>query len=76
MPEGLSVRVPYDGEEAVPTNAGSYEVSAVVDDAKWEGSAEGMLVVMNCMIQIPFRDSSEDSILEISRMMRLPNRKP
>ena len=45
VPEGLAVVVTYDGEEAAPTNAGCYAVSAVVEDAKWEGSAEGTLVI-------------------------------
>jgi uncharacterized repeat protein (TIGR02543 family) len=45
VPEGLAVRVTYEGGEAAPTNAGRYAVVAVVEDAKWEGRAEGVLVV-------------------------------
>ena len=45
VPEGLAVRVTYEGSEAAPTNAGRYAVVAVVEDAKWEGRAEGVLVV-------------------------------
>ena len=53
-PEGLAVRVTYDGSEVAPTNAGEYAVVAVVEDAIWEGSAEGVLVVAKAGQSIDF----------------------
>jgi hypothetical protein len=45
VPEGLAVAVTYDGSVEAPTGAGSYAVSAVVEDDDWVGSAEGVLVI-------------------------------
>ena len=44
-PEGLAVRVTYDGGEALPVAVGEYAVEATVVDAQWEGSATGVLVI-------------------------------
>jgi uncharacterized repeat protein (TIGR02543 family) len=45
VPEGLGVRVTYDGGEGEPVRAGEYAVVAEVADAKWEGSTMGTLVI-------------------------------
>jgi hypothetical protein len=45
MPEGLAVAVTYDGFATQPTNAGTYDISAVIDDPNYEGSASGTLVI-------------------------------
>jgi len=44
-PAGLPVMVTYDGSGIVPTNAGSYAVSATIVDLKYEGSAIGTLTI-------------------------------
>jgi hypothetical protein len=44
-PAGLSVDVTYDGSATAPTNAGSYAVSAVVNDADYAGSSSDTLVI-------------------------------
>jgi DNA/RNA endonuclease G (NUC1) len=44
-PVGLTVQVTYDGNNAVPVNAGSYAVAATVVDANYVGSAAGSLTV-------------------------------
>ncbi len=44
-PAGLTVEFTYDGFAAAPTNAGSYAVTGTVNDANYEGSSAGMLVV-------------------------------
>ena len=38
VPEGLTVRVTYDGAEAAPVEAGSYDVRCETIDEKFEGS--------------------------------------
>ncbi len=44
-PPGLSVHVTYNGSSIPPVNAGSYAVTAVVEDAQYQGSASGTLVI-------------------------------
>jgi hypothetical protein len=44
-PSGLSVGVTYDGFSTIPTNAGSYAIEATVNDANYEGSTQGTLVI-------------------------------
>jgi hypothetical protein len=53
-PAGLSVDITYDGSPTAPTNAGSYAVSATINNANYEGSATGTLTIdkanANCSI--------------------------
>ena len=44
-PAGLSVRITYEVSAAAPTSAGSYAVVATVNDAHYQGSAGGTLVI-------------------------------
>lgn len=44
-PSGLTVNFSYDDTTTPPTNAGSYAVVAVVDDANYQGSAAGTLTI-------------------------------
>ena len=44
-PAGLAVVFTYDGHAWAPTNAGSYAVTGAVNEANYEGSASGVLVV-------------------------------
>jgi hypothetical protein len=44
-PEGLTVNITYSGSSTPPTLTGTYAVSAVIDDAGYEGSASGSLVI-------------------------------
>lgn len=44
-PAGLTVVVTYDGETTAPTAPGAYAVVATVDDANYQGSATGVLLV-------------------------------
>lgn len=46
-PVGLSVVVTYDGSPTPPTNTGSYEVVATVDDDEYAGVATGTLQIAN-----------------------------
>ena len=45
VPEGLNVDVTYDGALDAPTDQGSYEVSAVVNDPRYSGSVQGILKI-------------------------------
>ena len=64
MPEGLEVRVTYDGAEAAPVNAGRYAVSAVVVDDAWEGGAEGVLVASKGRQVIEFAEIGSCGVAE------------
>jgi len=44
-PAGLPVTVTYKGSTAVPVNAGSYAVTATVNDTNYGGTATGTLVI-------------------------------
>jgi hypothetical protein len=45
VPEGLSVDLTYNGSATVPTNAGSYVVVGKINDATYQGTALGTLVI-------------------------------
>ncbi len=53
-PSGLTVNLTYDGSASAPVNAGSYAVSAVIDDARYQGSAEGTLNIAQASQSIDF----------------------
>ncbi|MDQ3004665.1 MAG: MBG domain-containing protein, partial [Chloroflexota bacterium] len=42
-PPGLSVDITYDGSATAPTDAGDYAVVATINDANYQGSANGTL---------------------------------
>jgi regulation of enolase protein 1 (concanavalin A-like superfamily) len=45
VPAGLTVHYTYDGSSAAPTSVGSYAVVATIDDANYQGSTSGTLVI-------------------------------
>ena len=45
VPAGLAVDFTYDGSATAPSAAGSYAVTGTVNEANWQGSATGTLVV-------------------------------
>ena len=53
-PANLIVAVTYDGSATAPTNAGSYAVTAVVNDANFNGQANGTLIIQPASQQISF----------------------
>ncbi len=53
-PPGLVVSLSYNGDENAPVNAGSYTVSAVIDDPLHSGSASGTLVIAKAAQSISF----------------------
>jgi hypothetical protein len=44
-PGGLAVNLTYDGSAVAPSAAGTYSVMATVDDANYQASAAGVLVI-------------------------------
>jgi hypothetical protein len=44
-PAGLTVGITYGGSSTPPVAPGNYEVSAVINDANYQGSASGSLVI-------------------------------
>jgi hypothetical protein len=59
VPAGLAVGVAYDGLSAAPVAAGSYAVRATVDDANYEGSATGTLVVAKAPATVALGDLAQ-----------------
>ncbi len=53
-PTGLTVNLTYDGAAAAPTNAGSYAVVGTINDATYQGSASGTLVIAKASQTITF----------------------
>ena len=45
IPSGLTVSFTYNGSATVPTNAGSYTVIGTINDANYQGSATGTMVI-------------------------------
>lgn len=54
VPAGLSIGFTYNGSATVPTNAGSYDVIASINDANYFGSATGTLVISPAAQTITF----------------------
>ncbi len=44
-PAGLNVVITYDGNSTLPVNAGTYAVSAVIDDPNYTGNTTGTLAI-------------------------------
>ncbi|WP_442889508.1 MBG domain-containing protein [Congregicoccus parvus] len=59
VPAGLDVIVTYDGASAAPIDAGTYTVTAVVDDPAYEGVASGTLEVARARQTIAFARPSD-----------------
>jgi hypothetical protein len=53
-PAGLTVRLTYNGSSSAPVDAGSYSVSASIDDANYQGTATGTLTVAKASQTINF----------------------
>ncbi len=54
VPEGLKVSIAYEGSDKAPVNAGSYRIAAVVEEANYEGSASGTMVIAKALQRITF----------------------
>jgi len=53
VPAGLNVNITYNGATDVPVNAGSYTVTATVDDPNAAGTKTGKLVITNAAPDVP-----------------------
>ena len=54
VPPGLTVDLTYDGGAQAPVDAGSYAISGTVNDARYQGSSTGTLVVAKASQVISF----------------------
>ena len=52
VPAGLNVTVTYNGTGTLPTNVGTYAVTALVDEVDYQGSATGVLTVTKADAQV------------------------
>ncbi len=59
VPSVSAVQFTYDGLSAAPTNAGSYTVIGVVNDAMYQGSQTGMLVVAKAAASVNLLDLAQ-----------------
>jgi hypothetical protein len=55
-PAGLAITITYDGEETIPTDAGTYLVEATVIDANYEGTASDDLVIQKATATVTLSD--------------------
>jgi len=58
-PSGLTIEFSYNGNAWAPTNAGSYAVTGTVNDANWQGSADGTLVVSKGAAEVYLLDLAQ-----------------
>ena len=59
VPEGLVVRIAYDGAAEPPTAAGNYQVVATVEDEAWAGAATGTLIVAKAPAEIALQNLAQ-----------------
>jgi MBG domain/Bacterial Ig-like domain (group 3) len=57
-PSGLNVSVTYSGNAQAPTNAGSYNVVATINDPNYQGSATGTLKIDKAVLSVDAKDQS------------------
>jgi fibronectin type 3 domain-containing protein len=58
-PSSLSLQLAYDGVATPPTNAGSYQVTATIQDANYTGAATGMLIVAKAPVGIALENLTQ-----------------
>lgn len=58
VPSGLTVTLTYNGDVTEPVNAGSYTVSAVIDDPDYQGTGTGVLVISKAPLTVTADDKS------------------
>ena len=63
-PENLAVTVTYNGSPIPPTDAGSYAVLATVNDANYQGTTSGTLVIAKAGANIVLTDSAISTVYD------------
>jgi hypothetical protein len=58
-PEGLTIELTYDGSSTAPASVGTYAVAATINDANYEGSASGDLVIAKGTVSIVLGDLAQ-----------------
>ena len=59
VPSGLAVNFTYNGSATVPTSAGSYTVVGTINDANYQGSTSGTLVIAQAAASISLGSLSQ-----------------
>jgi hypothetical protein len=74
-PSGLAVNFTYNGSATVPTSAGSYTVVATINDANYQGSATGTLVIDKATSSIALGSLSQtyDGAAKAATATTIPN---
>ncbi len=73
-PPGLSLEIRYDGSLTPPVNAGTYEVVATVNDANYQGSAIGTMVISKAVATISLGDlaTTYDGAAKVATVVTSP----
>ena len=58
-PSGLTVIITYEGGSLAPSNAGSYGVTALVNETNWQGGITGSLVIVRGLDTIAFSNTNQ-----------------
>jgi hypothetical protein len=58
-PSGLTVNFTYNGSATIPTGAGSYTVVGTINDANYQGSATGTLVIDKATLTVTADNKSK-----------------
>ncbi len=58
IPEGLTVVISYPGLEGAPTNAGTYQVEATIDDPNYVGTSTAELTILPAIAEVSFVEES------------------
>ncbi len=56
-PPGLTIALSYNGSSTAPTNAGSYPISASIQDPNYAGSASATLIIAKALTQVEIMPS-------------------
>src|SRR5205807_1222145 len=59
VPSGLAVAFTYDGSSNAPTNAGSYNVVAAINEINYQGSATNTLIISKGVATITLGNLSQ-----------------
>jgi hypothetical protein len=71
-PTGLSVTFTYDGNATPPINAGSYAVVGTIDEANYQGSATGTLVISGLDLTVTVAGSGTGTVTSVPSGISCP----
>jgi hypothetical protein len=71
-PTGLTVTFTYDGNATPPINAGSYAVVGTIDEANFQGSATGTLVISGLDLTVTVAGSGTGTVTSVPSAISCP----